>query len=426
MKNALMYFLLIIVCVFVWPKNSFAFTRFSGFVELDYGVKLQSDYTKRDDYNLAEKRLQLSAIHYFSGEHYLAQKNAVLNIKSDFFIDWYFTGKTSAELREASLLLSPFPWMDFKAGRQVFTWGTGDYLFINDQFPKDYVSFYTGRDDEYLKKPSDGIKASFYRPEVNLDFIWIPFFEENTLPTGQRLSFFDHFQGGIAGRNSDRHIVSPPLQLSNSEYALRAYRSLGSNEIAFYGFWGFNKNPESYKNEAARQLYHERRHVYGASLRGPFAAGITSIEIGYDHSPEDSRGKNRLIANSRLQAMTGYTRDLGNDLQVGVQYFFEQMMHYGRYKDSLLPQDSARDEYRHVITNRLTKLFKNQTVTASLFTFYSPSDRDGYVRPSVAYDATDRFRVTLGANIPWGKEDHTVFGQMKRNKNIYIRLRYHF
>ena len=44
---------------------------------------------------------------------------------------------------------------DIKVGKQVLTWGTGDYLFLNDLFPKDYQSFFAGREDEYLKAPSN-------------------------------------------------------------------------------------------------------------------------------------------------------------------------------------------------------------------------------------------------------------------------------
>ena len=36
---------------------------------------------------------------------------------------------------------------DLKIGQQVLTWGTGDYVFLNDLFPKDYQSFFSGRDD---------------------------------------------------------------------------------------------------------------------------------------------------------------------------------------------------------------------------------------------------------------------------------------
>ena len=419
------FFILFFIFILVQPSFA-AWPQIHGFIETDYGVKLSDDDTKRDNYNLFEQRLQLRANHYFSGDNYLAQKGGALSFRGDFTVDEYYSGKTDFELRELNLSLTPVDFMDLKIGRQVLTWGTGDYLFINDMFSKDYVSFFTGRDDEYLKKPSDAIKASLYPKFANIDFIVIPYFTPNTIAKGDRLSFFDSFQGGITGVNSDRDIVKPPFQMSNNEYALRFYRNFGSNEGAFYFFHGFDKNPRSYKNEALKQLYYEPVDVYGASLRGPFASGIGNIEFGYINSRDDSDGNIRTVENSFFKTMAGYTKDLGNDLKVGFQYMYEQRLDYSEYRDNLLPNDYRWDEYRHLITNRITKLFKNQTVMVSLFTFYSPSDDDGYVRSSVSYDISDQWKVTFGANLPWGEDDTTEFGQMKRNKNIYTRIRYSF
>jgi hypothetical protein len=316
--------------------------------------------------------------------------------------------------------------MEAKIGRQVLTWGTGDYLFINDQFPKDYVSFFIGRDDEYLKKPSDAVKFSFYPDWAGIDFIVMPYFTPNTIPTGDRLSFFDSFQQGIAGRESDRDINSPAFQMENNEYALRVFRTFGSNEAALYYFRGFDKNPRSYANELTRELKYERMDVYGWSWRGPFTGGIANIEMGYFNSREDAEGTNRLIENSFYKAMTGYSRDMGNDFKIGFQYLYEQRLDYENYRNALLANDYFWDEHRHLLTTRLTKLYKNQTVTASLFVFWSPSDLDGYARPSISYDMTDRWKLTFGANMPWGEDDITEFGQMKRNKNVFVRLRYSF
>ncbi|MDD3375457.1 MAG: hypothetical protein PHY73_07050 [Candidatus Omnitrophica bacterium] len=412
---------------FALPATGFAdWPQIHGFFEADYGVKVSDDNTKRDNYNILEQRLQLRLNHYFSGENYLAQKGGALAFRGDFTVDEYYSGKTDFELRELNLSLTPMSFMDVKLGRQTLTWGTGDYLFINDMFPKDYVSFFTGRDDEYLKKPSDALKVSIYQELANIDLIVIPHFTPNTTPKGDRLSFFDSFQGGIAGVNSDRDIIEPPFQMSNNEYALRLNRNFGSNEAALYYFHGFDKNPRSYMDEAARKLYYEPLDVYGASLRGPFASGIGNVEIGYLNSRDDRDGTNRMVENSFFKAMAGYSKDLGNDLRVGFQYLFEQRLDYDEYRDNLLPNDYRWDEYRHLLTNRITKLFKNQTVMVSLFTFYSPSDNDGYVRPSVSYDISDQWKITFGANLPWGEDDITEFGQMKRNKNIYTRVRYSF
>ncbi len=418
---------LTLIFILAFAQTGFAeWPQIHGFVEMDYGVKVSDDNTKRDNYNLFEQRLQLRANHNFSGDNYLAQKGASLSFKGDFTVDEYYNGKTGFELRELNLALTPMDIVDLKIGRQALTWGTGELLFINDMFPKDYVSFLIGRDNEYLKKPSDAVKVSIYPKFANIDLVAIPHFAPNTIPKGDRLSFFDTFQKGIAGVNSERRLIEPPFQMSNNEYALRVYRNFGSNEAALYFFHGFDKNPRSYKNQAARELYYEPMDVYGGSLRGPFASGIGNIEVGYIRSRDDSKGNLRTVENSSFKTMMGYSKDLGNDLNVGFQYMYEQKLDYDDYRDNLLTNDYRWDQRRHLLTNRIVKLFKNQTVRVSLFTFYSPTDNDGYVRPVVAYDINDQWKVTFGANLPWGEDENTEFGQMKRNKNIYTRIRYSF
>lgn len=420
--------IIFILCIlFVDNENVLAaLPEWQGFVEFDYGIKLSDDSTKRDNFNLFEQRLQLESSYYFEGENILAEKGGVFNFKGDFTVDEYFNGRTDFYLRELNFSFSPHDIVDAKIGRQTLTWGTGEYLFINDMFPKDYVSFFLGRNDEYLKKPSDAVKLSFYPKQVNVDLIIIPSFTPNTHATGDRLSFFDSFQGGITGVDSSRSLIEPAFQMSNNEYALRLYRNLGSNEVAFYYFRGFDKSPRSYLDEANQKLYYERLDVYGSSIRGPFLGGIANAEAGYVNSREDSSGDNRMIANSMFKSMVGYSKDLGNDLSVGFQYYYEKILDYDNYRENLLPMDYFWDESRHVLTQCLTKLFKQQTVRVSFFNFYSPSDKDGYMRSSIGYDITDQWNVTGGCNIPWGEEEITEFGQMEKNKNIFLRMRYSF
>jgi hypothetical protein len=398
-----------------------------GFAESAFGLRLGDGFdVKHSRYNLLEQRLQLKT-YYFAPEGLVpARYRASVHFKGDFTVDEYFAGKTGFDLREAAVSVSPSEVMDVKLGRQVLTWGTGDYLFINDVFPKDYVSFFIGRDDEYLKKPSDAVRFSLYPRAVNIDFVLIPFFEPNTIAEGDRVSFFDSFQQGIAGRDSDRDLLEPARQGRNIEYAGRFFRTFGAAEAALYWFRGFDHSPRSYKNEALHQLYYQRQDVYGASLRGPTLGGIASLEAGYVYSPEDADGTNRLIENSMFKAMGGYEKDLGNDFKIGLQYYYEQKLDYDAYQVGLLQRDYFWDEQRHVLTQRFTKLFKSQTVMLSVFNFYSPSDRDGYLRPMVSYDISDQWKLTVGANLPWGEDVITEFGQMRKNKNLYARVRYSF
>jgi hypothetical protein len=43
----------------------------------------------------------------------------------------------------------------------IITWGVGDLLFINDVFPKDWESFFSGRPPEYLKLGVDGALVTY-------------------------------------------------------------------------------------------------------------------------------------------------------------------------------------------------------------------------------------------------------------------------
>jgi len=401
--------------------------RIKGFVENSWGIKLGNDQTRRDEFNMLEQRLQLKTSIYPEWTDTLADWMTEIEAKGDFTVDEYFNGRTDAHLRVLSIAFTPISWMDIKAGRQVFTWGTGDYVFINDLFPKDYVSFYIGREDEYLKKPNDALRVSLYSETVNVNIIAIPVFEPNTIFEGDRLSFFDPFQGGIAGTNSERRIIGPDGKTyENAEYALRFYRNFESYEGAVYFFRGQYKNPVGYLDEMNRELFYPRLDAYGASIRGPSLGGIVNAEMGFYNSRQDDKGDNRLIQNSQIKYLIGYARDLGNDWSLGLQYLFEKTLDYGAYSDVLLPQDFAWDEYRHLNTLRLSKLYKNQTVRANIFVFFSPSDLDGYVRPSIDYDMTDSLKLTLGANLSWGEDVHTEFGQTEHNKNIYTRIRYSF
>jgi len=397
-----------------------------GFLEEAFAPRFGSDDVKHRQFNMAEGRLQLKTRYYFPGDNVLSEWGAGLTVKCDFLLDLYFGGKMLTDLRELNVYFTPLDIMDIKAGRQVLTWGTGDYVFLNDLFPKDYVSFFIGRDDEYLKKPSDAVRIMLYPEWFNVDFAVIPFFEPNTVPKGDRVSFFDSFNGGITGRQAERNTADPSRTAKNFVYAGRVYRTFKSYETALYYYRGFDPSPRSYKNEIGRQIYYERMDAYGASIRGPVFGGIGNVETSYYYSQEDNNGDIRTIQNSMMKYLAGYEKDMGNDLVAGVQYYLEQTLDYDEYRRALLRADYRWDEFRHTITGRITKYFAGQTVKLSIFTFFSPSDMDAYVKPSLVWDATDAWTLTVGADLPWGKDSWTEFGSVRKNKNVYIRLRYSF
>lgn len=194
--------------------------------------------------------------------------------------------------------------------------------------------------------------------------------------------------------------------------------------MALYGYWGYWKSPGGQNTD--RVAIFPKLNVYGGSVRGTIGPGIGNAEIGYYDSTEDRDGNDAMINNSEMRYLLGYSQELARDFTLGLQYYLEQLLKYGAYTTSLPTGSPARDEFRHVLTLRLTQLLMSQNLRLSLFTYYSPSDQDTYLRPIINYKATDSLALEMGANIFAGEEDYTFFGQFHYNTNLYGAVRYSF
>ena len=111
---------------------------------------------------------------------------------------------------------------------------------------------------------------------------------------------------------------------------------------------------------------------------------------------------------------------------MGTQYYLEHLFDYENYKNALPIGFPQRDQDRHLLTTRLTLLSYGQNVTWTLFSYYSPSDMDFYLRPKVNYKVNDRLITELGGNIFGGRKDYTLFGQFQNSSNVYLSIRYGF
>jgi len=390
-------------------------TDLFGFFETRAGFRTQ-DAAYEKDASIAEARLQLD----LSSD----LRWGILKFKGDMVGD-LVEEEANPELREFNLVLTPLSNMDLKVGRQVLTWGTGDLLFINDLFPKDWVSFFIGRDDEYLKAPSDAVKASFFFDLVNLDLVYMPVFNNSTYIDGSRVSYWNPLLERTAGRD---HLFEDEERLRffrDSEIAMRIFKNVGSTEYALYGYNGFWSTPEGINPATGKGVY-PRLSVYGASFRTTLFGGISNMEVGYYDSREDRDGNDPFIRNSEIRALAGFEKELARDFTGGCQYYVEYMQDYDNYKASQPPGAKLKDEVRHVVTLRLTKLLMNQNLKLSLFGYFSPSDKDGYLRPKVHYKITDQWAAEIGGNLFHGDEDYTFFGQFEDNTNVFAAIRWSF
>ena len=385
-----------------------------GLYEVRGGYRLQNDKYQKD-MSIMEGRFQFDLFSYLDWGD--------VKVKGDVLGDMV-TEEGDFDLREANIFTRPTDFMDVKVGRQTLTWGTGDLIFINDLFPKDWQSFFIGRDTEYLKAPSDSAKVSLFDDWANLDIAYTPRFDHDRFINGERISYWNSNLGRTAGQDAIVHTDKPDEWFRDSEIAARLYKNIDNYELAFYGYRGYWKSPGG-QNVTMTQAIFPDLNVYGASLRGSVGKGIGNAEIGYYESADDMSGNDPLINNSEMRYLIGYTREIAKDFTMGLQYYIEQMLDYGPYERNL-PSGPARDRDRHLTTLRLTKLLMNQNLRISLFTYYSPTDKDVYMRPNVNYKVSDNMAVEVGSNIFFGDYPNTFFGQFRDNTNIYASLRYSF
>jgi len=384
-----------------------------GFYEMRAGYRTQNDPHEKD-ISVMEARLQ--------AELFIHSEWAEFKYKGDVWGDM-LTEQGEYDMREAWIFLRPADFLDIKIGRQILTWGTGELVFLNDLFPKDWQSFFIGRDSEYLKAPSDAVKCSFFTGLANLDVVYTPQFDPDRYVTGEYLSYWNALLGRLAGRDAIVAAKERDRWFQDDEVAVRMYKNINNYELALYGYRGFWKRPAG-QTASGTATFPELR-VYGTSARGQVGAGIGNAELAYYQSVDDESGSNSLVDNSEMRYLIGYAWEIGKDFNAGLQYYVEQMLAYRNYKKKLTG-GAARDRYRHVITLQLIKLLMNQNVELSLSAYYSPSDNDAYLRPKVHYKYTDHIALEAGADVFVGNHQHTFFAQFENNTNAYMAVRYSF
>ena len=429
MKKLTPLFILVVIAGSCWFSVSAAaadlgdFGQFNGFADARYGARLQSDsYQKQTA--LAETRLQLGLFRMGG--------SSTLQLRADFYYDDVVEQKSVdleegngwIDLREANLLFSPHSLVDLKVGRQILTWGTGDLLFVNDLFPKDWQAFFIGRDVEYLKAPSDAVLISLFPGWFNIDIVYTPRFDPDRYIRGERLSYWNPGLNRIAGRDAVVSPSTPDRWFSDDEIALRLTKNINGYETALYFYDGYWKSPVGFDPLAATALF-PRLSVYGASLRGNLGPGVAHLEMGYYDSRHDRSGDDPLLPNSEWRFLAGYEQEVVRNVTLAGQYYLEALQRYDAYESTTLAA-TARDPYRHLVTLRLTWLMLNQNLNLSLFCYYSPTDADIYLRPALKYKLTDAWQLSAGANIFYGRYDHTFFAQFNQNTNLYTGVRYSF
>ena len=382
---------------------------FYGFVESAYGRRLQDNPAIRANSTLNDVRNRSELNVQFTETR--------LNLSGDLLYD-HVIDETDLNLRTGFIDYSLTEHLTFRIGRQILTWGTGDYLFLNDLFPKDWQSFFSGRDDEYLKAPSDSVKGSWYFKNSSLQLVWTPEFEHDKYINGERFSFFSP----ITRQTSN--LFPSLIQKTSETWSLKYATSINSIDYALYAYKGYWTTPTGLTPQL--EAYFPKLNVYGASVQSPLGIGLINTEIAWYNSIEDKKDVNPLIPNSQFRALIGYEQEVISNLTFSAQYYLEHTKNYAQLQKYSTHPEFLPEKNRQVATIRLRWLTLQQKLTLNFFAFWSPTDQDAYIKPNISYRYNDKWLVTAGLNLFTGSNNHSFFGQHQDNSNIWFRIRYHY
>lgn len=392
------------------PAAVLADATFSGFVQQNTAFNTVGANPDDRQYKWLEERvrLQLDA----------SEGNWRLLLKGDAVYDHLGRGDQS-ELREGYVDYSGSNW-DLRVGRQVITWGLGDLVFVNDVFPKDHEALFAGRPLEYLKRGVDAVKLGVYPAFASFELVVAPEFRESRIPDARRFHLYDPMPA-LTNRVTEK--------ISHGDIGLRIYRDVAGWDGAVYLYRGYQRTPslrpDSLTAPTRITYFYPGLSAYGASLSGRVGEGVLSLEAAYYNSREDRAGTDFTVPNSQTRLLAAYQLQPWEDFSLSVQYYAERMRDYTAYRSALPAGFPLEKRTNHTLGFRATQFFLHQALRLSVYASRASND-DYFVNPELRYSFTDNVWGALGANVFGGSKPWGQFGQLSRDDNVYLQLRYEF
>lgn len=320
--------------------------------------------------------------------------------------------KTRGEVNEAYVEAWTQANTGVRIGRQVVTWGTGEYLYVNDMFPKNYDRFFRGHSFDALKDAVDGVKANWSGQPGDLEVV-ISRPRADQMPDGHR------YVGASAMPLDDL-----PQNRSGADVAARLSTRLSNFDMA--GYVGRYRDRTQSITPSPTAMAREGAQVshVGLSATGNLAAGVAWAEVAQLHVDRLNGNVNRFATGSRFKALMGYSRDVASDVTVTAQLQAEHDTDHADYARSLQAGIRPLKRDRVLAHARLQARLMNQTLGLGIQGFVT-NEGDRHIHPFANYTPLDGLNVELGANVFNGRAD-TQYGALTDDSNVYLSARYSY
>jgi hypothetical protein len=330
--------------------------------------------------------------------------------------------KANADLREAHLDWQSERW-SLRAGRQLLAWGRADRVNPTDHFSaRDFTLLVP--EDEEQRLGSDAVQLKhFFNPGWSLAGV-VARFRANGLPQG----------------------LLPP----NTVAAERPRRAMGAlklertgsgadGSLSYFDGWGLSPiytvqpAPSQPAPAFVFQAEHQRVRALGGDLalalgRWNLRGEAAAYRLGDDRSASNPRRASRFVL--------GVDTDIGSTANLNLQVFTIRRSDYtepDRLADpgqqalarglDRLNSEFGRQETG--LTLRVADRWLNDRLKVELGAIFDLSNRSRLLRPRLAYNLSDQWRWTVGADWFDGPEQ-SFFGSRKANRLAFTEASFVF
>jgi len=334
--------------------------------------------------------------------------------------------QSGLQLREAYLEYARENW-DFRFGRQIIIWGKADGLQVTDIIsPMDLTEF-LARDFEDIRTAVDALKLRILGNKANAEFVWVPFFKPAVIPSGDNPWAFSL----PSGNNENLQLIfSEPLKpgkkIGNSEVFGKISLYLPGIDLAFSAFhtwddFGVTRasllpDPGIIKLELQQEYY--RVSGFGAEFSMTMGEFVLRGETAFYFNKQFEAAEliKGIFKKNSINSLLGLDWYPGSDWILSAQLMDTIILDY----ESLIKDD------RHTFTTTfmLEKKLLDQTLTISNFLYLGLNEMDFFNRLSADYALTDELHIIIGIDLFGG--DQGLFGQFKRNKEAFLKVKYSF
>ncbi len=337
--------------------------------------------------------------------------------------DLFHADATEGALREA-YLDARLRDLDLRIGKQIIVWGRADRINPTDNLtPRDFTLLVPEDDDQRLGTAA--VKATYHLGGIALSGVWLPHFEPDTIP-------FQRVPGVVL----NQHLPANTL----AQWAIKIEQTGRAVDWSLSYFDGFDLFPGlSITQVTATSLdltmKHHRIRVIGADAATTVGRYGLRAEAAYTFT-QDPRGTDPGVANPSFFLVVGGDRTFLEYLNVNLQYLFKYVVNFHSPSEILDPiqrsvaiQEDAianqTDRIQNGVSIRVNNKWLNETLEAEVAAILSFTRLDFVVRPKLVYALTDRWKVTVGADIFRG-EPQSFFGRLRDNSTAYAEFRWSF